>query len=1128
MRFALALLSACALLHGAAPPELAVQTGHVTTVYHLAFSPDGRTLASGAGDARVILWDVRSGKQLRTLAGNAYDVARVAWSRDGRHIEAVSDGICVFDAHSGELRLGPGTGTLAKEGWLSPIMSPTGDRALVTFTSGQGLGLRCIRLADGGQEWEATGFSGAPWITARGDVFIARSGGQFHIHAMTDGRRLRSFAGTGEEFTYAFRTMLWGQMDLSPDGRLLAAACTTADKSIRIRVWDIERGVHVQDLTGAAGSVLAFSPDGRFLAASGNHNNQPRVWRIDGWQAVPAPPLAGEWKDCAFSSDGALVAVCFDMTGAKKPAERPVHVLSTVDGAVVRILPADDQPVTALAFGPGDVLATGRDDGSVRLWEGRSGRPLATLAAIAGDISLVRMLDNLLITDQGAGCTVFDLSRGRPLRVLPVREQPLAVADGAQLVLGLAADSDRRAVLLDAASGTTRASFDLGFVPTALAIDASAQRIAASRYIRPQEIACLASDGRKLWRMPGEANGLAFSRDGSALAIGQGKRLLLVNAVDGKPIREFAVEDSRSIAFSPDGRLLAAPHNRSDAQAIRIFDLADGRLLKELKGHTWITQSLAFSPDGTRLVSADMDATVRLWDVAAGTCLHVLRGHGFKVRTAAFSPDGRWILSGGADSVLRIWDAATGAPVARQIQLDDGDFVLALPDARYAASAGVARGVAFAQGMDAFPFEQFDVVRNQPDAVLAALGRSPPPVIAAYNRARSKRLGRLGIAVADLEPGAAIPTCTLRGDLPVSTASKRLAFELALSDPASALDRLELFVNDVPVYGQAGLSLRGQAGLNLVLPVDLMLSDGTNKIQAAVRNRHGARSLLLTRQVVCTAPSGPGKRHVIAIGVSDYADDEFDLDFAASDATNVAAAFALGTTAEQTVLTDRQVTRAAVLALRSRLMATAVDDTVVLFVAGHGLLDSDLEYWFAPHDTDFADPSTRGIAYAELEGLLDGIPARNKLLLMDTCHGGEVDKDAVRLVAATAEGSGEVRTRGFKRKAAALDPSLDTLALMRELFADLRRGSGAVVVTSAAGAEVALESPAWKGGVFSYALVQALRDPATDRNNDGALRVGELRDRLIETVRGLTQGRQSPTGRQVNLSNDFVLRGAAR
>ena len=83
--------------------------------------------------------------------------------------------------------------------------------------------------------------------------------------------------------------------------------------------------------------------------------------------------------------------------------------------------------------------------------------------------------------------------------------------------------------------------------------------------------------------------------------------------------------------------------------------------LQTLEGHSSRVTSVAFSPDGTQVVSGSYDETVRLWDAATGTALQTLEGHSSWITSVAFSPDGTQVVSGSADKTVRLWDAATGA-----------------------------------------------------------------------------------------------------------------------------------------------------------------------------------------------------------------------------------------------------------------------------------------------------------------------------------------------------------------------------------------------------------------------------------------------------------------------------------
>jgi uncharacterized caspase-like protein len=193
-------------------------------------------------------------------------------------------------------------------------------------------------------------------------------------------------------------------------------------------------------------------------------------------------------------------------------------------------------------------------------------------------------------------------------------------------------------------------------------------------------------------------------------------------------------------------------------------------------------------------------------------------------------------------------------------------------------------------------------------------------------------------------------------------------------------------------------------------------------------------------------------------------------------------------------------------------MKSNVDDYVYIHIAGHGLLDDNLDFYFATADINFSNPSQNGLKYDEIEGLLDGIPARNKLLLMDACHSGEVDKD---------DGVTMFSTKTESKPKTGLQNSFE---LMRLLFADLKKGTGTVVISAASGGGYALENEDIENGIFTYCLIEAVSKSKADANDDKEISVSELRNYIFEGVKRLSDGKQQPTSRSENLMNDFNVK----
>lgn len=148
-------------------------------------------------------------------------------------------------------------------------------------------------------------------------------------------------------------------------------------------------------------------------------------------------------------------------------------------------------------------------------------------------------------------------------------------------------------------------------------------------------------------------------------ALAQARAMLDNEASGSIRIFEGQIRWVHSVAWSPDGKLVLSAAGHENISTIHLWEVATGRRLHTLEGHTGFVHSLTFSPDCTQIFSGSHDGTFRVWDVATGRCLRSFRDKYEELHSVAFSTDGRLALSGSSRNKLRLWEMATGLCLRR-------------------------------------------------------------------------------------------------------------------------------------------------------------------------------------------------------------------------------------------------------------------------------------------------------------------------------------------------------------------------------------------------------------------------------------------------------------------------------
>jgi len=1126
--------------------------GGLTMSPYIAFSRDGRLIAGASGNNSVKIWDVSSGKEIQTLTSSQGGIAAtiagvffIAFDASGRLI-TISDAVRVWDVTSGKevhsinLSSMNATGFMGGDG--GAIITPDGQLALVNSTGSQtqikfwdlnsGRETRSIDLAD------KDIFNPSLAITSDGHLLAAGLvETRLKVWDVTSKGKERDLGPTLHEYDV---------IKFSRDGRFLALS-----EGYKIRLWDNTAGRELAALSLPNGGIAAdqgrafvtFSEDGKRIA-TGGFDTPTILWDAETHQQlVKMTGRTNMAYKVAFSADGTRLSsggrTRWDLRTGRgirltSPAKDGVFPVPGPDGRVLATFTANSSVVTIVEVPSGRTLQTLTPTTKFGSVQKISFSPDGTKLATAYNADPQTSYSNMRAGGIHSQVIIWDVKSGAELRAMILSGTSSDVnfsADGRVLATP---GGQGEVSLWDVESGSRLR--DLATSPTANLnpfgnLGAMGSPGSIKRGSMPT-MPNLADISTMMTNMMGSMSAGTMGRTVTSVAFSSDGRVIAVGGVESKSNIDFAgmvaaAQGKSKNKKPPDYQDMMRDMKVEAIGQVTLWDANSGREIGALKGHGKGVSQVVFSRDGRLLASASTDNTIRIWDVSSQRELRTLTGHTANIESIDFSPDGRLLASAGEDGGTYLWDVATGEHLLTLISLDDGgEWMVVTPQGLFDGTPISWNQILWRYNQDTFnvaPIEWFFNEFYYPGLLADVFAGNRPKVSLDVSK-KDRRQPIVKLSVVGDPPATGITERTVKVKIDVTDAPA----DQTNSKGSGARD-VRLFRNGSLVKVWHGDVLNGKGEVSLT--EEVIVTSGPNQLTAYAFNKDNVKSK--DAQLRLTGADNlkrAGVAYVIAVGINDYANPQYNLKYAVADAQSFGEEVrrrlpeaSKYERLEVVPLLNENATKANILSALKRLAGAPEppslkaggmgnlkraepEDTVIIYYAGHGTAQAQ-RFYLIPHDLGYTGDRTKldeqglqtilshSISDIELQQAVEDLDASHLLLIIDACNSGQA-------LEAEEKRRGPMNSKGL---------------------AQLAYEKGMYILTAAQSYQAALEAAQLGHGLLTYALVEeGLKTAVADNEpKDGLLSAREWLDFATERV-PLMQEEKMKQGRALGLQIAFT------
>lgn len=1056
------LLVACILVSSSAfsqSLETVLQQGHELAVVSVACL-DSNYVVTGSRDKSAKLWELSTGREVRTFLGHDFSVTAMAFTPDGKTLVTGSNDktIRFWNILSGEQ-----LGSLNLNYRITSVAIDKQSKYVFV----------------GGYQTEYVGRS-YEWDDSVVVIDLKSRKVSKKLNADPD-----KGLGTGTD------------VSVSNDGKYLAVGQDNRVAIVyRTADWKEAYKFEIPEGScGGCGTKVTFSPDSKHLYMVSNNGPFKKYNLGDGKLERTYLEEVDDITDLEISHDGKTLALS---------TEHGVQTLDEVTGKVLNEYQATEKPeLHQVAFTPNDkILLIASDDNTLHRWVHAGNRELASLTGIlnmrdqgglnydpnfywqSNIAKYVRFRNKLLLSRDGKtlikgkfGTKVkrWDIPTGRTeMEYVGHTKAVLAYdlsKDGKRLVTG---GGDGKIILWDTNTGDslkTIASyrepiFDIRF-------NSDESKVVSSSWDATMKVHDINTKVLEHFFEfeNNSAYNVMFHPTDLYLFSSRLDNSIQMWEIDTKTaVRTFVghTDIVSSMVMSPDQKsLMTASWDGS----IRLWDVGTGLMTGKLVDHHGPAHIAIFSPDGKNIYSGGADRTIRLWDVGTSKVVKTFQGHHAEVTSLLLSPDNKMLISHSVDGVTKFWDLATGREFFEHIHFGDKDWLAKNPEGYFNGTDAARAFIHFVDGTKTYAVDQFFEEYYRPDLL--------PKIF--QNRGGSKDESKGGIqGKLQSSPPPTLKVAMIPGKEPGQG-----ELFVRMTDNGSGVENLKVYHNGKSIaIDRSQLQLPSSKQPTTTYRTPITLISGTNFFTASASNHDRVEATAPVVEYVSDHIAKNSVCYLLAVGINQYKNPRMVLNYARPDAQSFIEVMekrgSLFKNVELHTLYDTEASKANILRTLDELSAKIhPEDVFVFYYAGHGSM-VDNQFFFIPTESirlyDASSLKSEAIEASVLQDKLKNIPALKQLIIMDACQSG----GSVELLA----------TRGASEEKA---------------IAQLSRSAGIHVMASAGSDQFATEFAELGHGLFTYLLLKALEGDADGAPKDGKVTIYELKSYLDDQVPEMTR-----------------------